>query len=66
MGARNFTLTAEFFVTMWQNSFKLATALRLAYPSARIVLTLCDPETLRWFQHSVTRIMVYKGYPKGG
>ena len=51
---------------MWQNSFKLATALRLAYPSARIVLTLCDPETLRfrWFQHYVTRRMVYKGGQK--
>jgi hypothetical protein len=31
MAARHFTSTAVFFVTMWHNSFKLATALRLAY-----------------------------------
>lgn len=39
-----------------------ALALRRAFPSARIVLTLCDPITLpfRWYRHTVERALVLR------
>ena len=42
-----------------KDPLELGTALKRALPSARVVLTLCDPSTLpfRWFRHYVTRTL---------